>query len=775
MKKIAVVDKCPSNVNYSYIFNFDFDLFHLSSVKIPKVLKKDVDIDINTDDYDFIVTVGSEASKYFAKVTSVSDYAGFLVDDKYIPLINPAMISFKPEAKPAFDKSLEKLHKFIEGDITVGTFGDFKGITSEDEALAYLDFVEENAKINGFICMDTETTALYPRNGYVLGISITAAKRTGAYIDSFACSNEFITRLQSIINKYLVVFHNAKFDIKMLQYHFGLVFPNYADTLIIHYVLDETQGSHGLKSLALKYTDYGDYDKDLEDFKSSYCKTHSILKEDFTYDLIPFDIIYKYAAIDTAVTFDLYKLFYPALEKNSKLLNLYNNLLIPANSALIKIEDIGVPFDKSILEFAKTTIDSAIDEAELALRTLPEVIAFETEQNAPFNPNSVVQLRKLLFDKLKLKPLKKTTGTGLQSTDAEVLESLAGQHIVIDSILTIRKLGKIKNTYVDNLLLSLDSDSRVRTGFNLTSTTSGRLSSSGKFNAQQLPRDEPRIKGAIRGTGNYEGWKIVSQDLATAEMYYAAVLSGDKKLQKVFIDKQDFHSSIAKQVFNLPCKVEEVKEFYKEKRQAAKAISFGILYGSGASKVSVTVSKDSDVPFTLDDAQESIDLYFSTFSKLKEWLNSTKATIQQQGFLYTSFGRKRRLKNVFSPDKGIASHEIRSGINAAVQSLASDINLYAVIDTVKDIENLNIRAEIFMMVHDSIVAIVHPDDVDKYTEILAKNTQKDRGFSIPGCPIGIDQEIGDDYSFGKFDKVYLEKYAEFIKSKISSVPSTEEY
>jgi DNA polymerase I-like protein with 3'-5' exonuclease and polymerase domains len=254
-------------------------------------------------------------------------------------------------------------------------------------------------------------------------------------------------------------------------------------------------------------------------------------------------------------------------------------------------------------------------------------------------------------------------------------------------------------------------------------------------------------------------------------MYYAAVLSGDKKLQKVFQDKEDFHSSIAKQVFSLPCSVAEVKKFFKDKRQAAKAISFGILYGSGARKVSDTVSKDSDTHFSLEDAQESIDLYFSTFSQLKKWLKGTEELIKKQGFLYTSVGRKRRLKNVFSPDKGIASHEIRSGINAAVQSLASDINLFAVIDMMAEIKKHKLRAEIFMMVHDSIVAIVHPDDVEKYCELLAMCTQKDRGFSIPGCPIGIDQEVGDDYSFDSWEDEWRECYDDFIQSSMAGLPT----
>lgn len=767
--KIAIIDKNPSSMKYSKFFDFEFEVHHLSSVKVPKLLKKDVDLQLNPDDYDYLILVGSEATKHFTKKASVTDHTGYLVEDKFIPLINPAMLAFKPEVKPVLERSIEQIHKIISGEVLVDSSGTFLGITEEEEALAYLTKVEEWAQVSGIIALDTETTALYPRDGYVLGISICAKDREAAYIHCDCITEEVINKLQELIKKYKVVFHNAKFDIKMLEYHFNLKFYEFEDTLLLHYLLDETQGSHGLKQLAIKYTKYGDYDKDLEVFKESYCKQHRILKEDFTYDLIPYDIICRYAAIDTAVTFELYNFMYPLVEKNPKLLNVNRRLLVPGTRMLIDMEENGIPFDPDRLKFAQSTIDKSIEEAREKVLSFEEVQKLSHAQGSMFNPNSVQQLRVLLFDMLKLNPIVKKTGTGLQSTDSEVLEELSGQHPIVDAIITLRQLGKIKGTYIDKIILETDLDKRLRTGFNLTSTTSGRLSSSGKFNAQQIPRDEMRVKGAIKGYGKYADWKIVSQDLATAEIYYAAVLSGDPKLQRVFMTGGDFHSSIAKQVFSLPCSIEDVKSKYPSMRQAAKAISFGILYGSGAKKVSETVTKSSDVLFTLSDAQDAIDQYFDTFSKLKEWLTATKATIEQNGYLYTSFGRKRRLKNVFSPDKMVSSHEVRSGINAAVQSLASDINLLAAIDTMHDVKKQGLRSEMFMLVHDSIVAIVHPDDIEAYGNILRTNTQKNRGFSIQGCPIGVDQDVGEDYSFGKFDKQWGVEYANFIGNPISNI------
>jgi DNA polymerase I-like protein with 3'-5' exonuclease and polymerase domains len=362
-----------------------------------------------------------------------------------------------------------------------------------------------------------------------------------------------------------------------------------------------------------------------------------------------------------------------------------------------------------------------------------------------------MQLRTVLFDYLGLQHNGKKTATGAISTDAEVLKEMADQHPLPAAILNVRQLGKIQNTYIQKILPELDKDERIRTNFNLIFTTSGRLSSSGKFNAQQIPRDDPIIKGCIAAP---VGYKIVSQDLTTAEVYYAAVLSEDTNLQAVFKSGGDLHSTIAKMVFNLPCEVDDVKKQYGTMRQAAKAITFGILYGSGPAKVAESVTKATGEYYSLEEAKNNIKDYFTKFSKLKTWLNSRKTFIEANGYTYSFFGRKRRLPNVFSSDKGIAAHEVRSGINAEVQSLASDMNLFGAMATAKEVKTKGLDANIFMLVHDSIVALVKDEDVVEYCEILKRNTQQDLGCSIKGYPIGVDQDIGQDYSFDHFEEVY---------------------
>jgi DNA polymerase I-like protein with 3'-5' exonuclease and polymerase domains len=517
----------------------------------------------------------------------------------------------------------------------------------------------------------------------------------------------------------------------------------------MHYTLNEQPGTHGLKQLALKFTPFGDYEKPMYDWIEDFRKRNGLLKDDFSWDMIPFDIMKDYAAYDAVCTFLIYQEFLPYMQKNKKLGNVYYNILLPATEFLLDVESNGVPFDKDRLMKSTVLMQEEIDKAVADLYNYKEVEMFEKQQGKDFNPNSTVQLRSLLFDFIGLKPTGKKTGTGADSTDAEVLGKLAEEHAVPQLILDIRQKVKIKNTYLDKILPALDRDERLRTGFNLHGTTSGRLSSSGKMNMQQIPRDNPIVKGCIRAK---EGKKIVAMDLTTAEVYCAAVLAEDTALQQVFKDGGNFHSNIAKLVFNLPCEVDDVAKYYSTERQMAKAVTFGIMYGAGPKKISEQVTKDSGKYFSTSEAKEVIEDYFRQFHKLKKWLDDCKKLIEKQAYIYSFFGRKRRLTNVKSTDRAIAAHEVRSGINSLVQSVASDVNLLGAIDANKEVDSS--KAKIFALVHDSILAEVDESYVDEYCEILKRNVQRDRGLSISGCPIGCDFDIGEDYSFGKFKEKY---------------------
>lgn len=752
--KVALIESKPSRNKFFELFQnkFTFDEYVLcSNPQVKKVLKRDVDININVDDYDWVILVGSEALKYFTKINSVTEYTGRIVDDKFLPVINPAMLAFKPEAKKTWEESRDNIIKYIKGELKQEKLDDDQcyGITDSETLYEFLQNAIDHE--NDFIALDSETTALYPRDGYMLGISLSYERNHGAYISTDCIDEKAETMLQELFDKKKVVFHNSKFDIAFFRFHFGFKFPQFEDTMLMHYTLNEQPGTHGLKQLSLKFTPFGDYEKPMYQWIEEYRKRNGLLKGDFTWDMIPFEIMQEYAAYDAVCTFLLYEKFKSAIDKSDRFTHVYKNILIPATEFLLDVEDNGVPFDTERLYKSSELMQEDIDNAVKSLYGYTEVKTFEASQGKPFNPNSTVQLRSLLFDYIGLKPTGKKTGTGADSTDAEVLNTLALEHEVPALILDIRQKVKIKSTYLDKIIPALDRDKRLRTGFNLHGTTSGRLSSSGKMNMQQIPRDNPIVKGCMRAT---PGNKIVAMDLTTAEVYCAAVLADDKALMKVFQDGGNFHSNIAKLVFNLPCDVEEVTEYYSTERQMAKAVTFGIMYGAGPKKISEQVTKDSGKYFSTSEAKDVIDDYFKQFHKLKKWLDDCKTLIQKQAYLYSFFGRKRRLPNVKSSDKAIAAHEVRSGINSLVQSVASDVNLLGAIDAHREVKEKKIPAKIFALVHDSILAEVKEEAVDEYCEILKRNVQKDRGLSIPGTPIGCDFDIGEDYSFGKYASKY---------------------
>lgn len=753
MAKVALIEAKPSRTDFIGHFDniFEFDRYSLSSDgTLKKVLKRDVDIEIDIDSYDWIILVGSEALKYYTNVTSIMEYSGKVVDDKFIPVINPAMIAFKPEVKTLWEDSKKSITEYVAGTKKVVKIDETIafGITDSREASRFI--IKARDSESEYIALDSETSGLYPRDGYMIGISLSYDGETGAYIDCDCIDATCEALLQQVFDKKIVVFHNAKFDVSWFEYHFKFSFPRFEDTMLQHYLIDENPGTHGLKQLSLKHTKYGDYEKPMYDWIADYRKMHGILKADFSWDMIPFDIMKTYAGMDAVCTYILYTKFKKALDTNSKLTWVYENILKPGCRFLIDAENNGVPFDTDRLVSSQTLMADVIEDAAQKLDKYKEVQDYKTN-TGDFNPNSTKQLRELLFDYIGLEPTGKKTGTGADSTDAESLGNLAEEHAVPQLILNVRQNVKIKTTYIDKIIPALDRDGRLRTNFNLHGTTSGRLSSSGKLNMQQLPRDNPIVKGCMKAK---PGNKIVAMDLTTAEVYCAAVLAKDYNLMEVFKSGGNFHSNIAKLVFGLPCEADEVAELYPMERQAAKAVTFGIMYGAGPQKISWQVTKDSGKTFTVSEAKEVIDDYFKQFSSLRKWIDNSQNFIRDNGFIYSHFGRKRRLPNVASKDKGVASHEVRSGLNFLVQSVASDVNLLGAIDTHNEVLEKKIPAKIFALVHDSILAEVKEEAVEEYCEILLRNMQKDRGLSIPDCPVGCDFDIGDDYSFGKFESKY---------------------
>ena len=202
------------------------------------MLKRDVDINIDTDKYDWVILVGSESLKYFTKINSVTEYTGRIVDEKFLPVINPAMLAFKPEAKKTWEESRDNIIKYISGELKQEKLGsdDIFGIT---DSQTLHGFLEDALNHDGqdFIALDSETTSLYPRDGHMLGISLSYKPHHGAYISTDCIDEKAEEMLQQLFNEKKVVFHNSKFDIAFFRFHFGFKFPRFEDTMLMHYTL----------------------------------------------------------------------------------------------------------------------------------------------------------------------------------------------------------------------------------------------------------------------------------------------------------------------------------------------------------------------------------------------------------------------------------------------------------------------------------------------------------------------------------------------------------
>ena len=736
----SATEKDPQKMINKYLKDVDYDIKFLHSGKKEKILKKDIDLDLEElKSYKILSLIGADPLKYVAGMTGIQKYNGVFIEKKYLPIMNPNMVIFKPQLEDDIVRAFNQIPKLLSGEgVGEQAEKDYCFIETEEQFAQYKDQLFDASTL----VVDIETTSVSPHTGTILGIAISTRPHQGLYV-SIDIVEKHKQWFHDLFKTRKCIFHNSKFDTNYMETELSFEFPDYDDTMLLHYCLEEAVGTHGLKPLALRFTDLGDYERELDDYKKSWARKNKVKLENFNYGMLPSDILAPYACKDADATFQLYAKFMPLVQKSEEFTGLYENILKPATHAMKRLEKNGGPINIEQVTWLAEQYKIDVEECLAEISQHEAVQRFERVYEKSFNPNSTMQLRDLFFNILKLKPSKKTD-TGAYSVDKEVLTNLG--HPLSEAILELREKSKMAGTYINNIRKGVDKDGRLRSGFNIHGTTSGRLSSSGNLNYQNIPRDNKDIKKLFKAR---PGYKIVQCDLGTAEVYYAAMLSGDQFLQKAFIDKLDFHSYVAKQMFNLPVEVNEVKKQYAAQRQYAKAITFGIMYQAGPAKIAETVNKDAKAgeEITSNQSKQFIQKYFNEAKALKRFIDSSNKQIETSAYIYSFFGRKRRLPEAKSPNRGVAQHAIRSGVNFLVQSVASDINIMGVIDLVKWIEDNDYLEDIkpFTVVHDSIVSEVREDLVDEYIKNARECIQRDRGLSIPNCPIKVDFEVGPSW------------------------------
>ncbi|MCB1215157.1 MAG: DNA polymerase I, partial [Deltaproteobacteria bacterium] len=416
-------------------------------------------------------------------------------------------------------------------------------------------------KAAGEFAVDTESTSLNLFKAHLVGLSFSLDQGQACYIpvghetkDKQLAKDLVLKELKPVLQdpKLKKYFQNYKYDQGLLAKE-GIEVEGLAmDTLVAAYLLDSS-GRYKLDMLSLKY---------LQHQMISFEEVVDHKKEEAAFAKVSLKRATTYAAEDAEVTFRLAKIFEKDLAKEG-LKKLYENLEQPLIPVLAKMERVGVLLDQDFLKDLQEQFAQGLEECQIKAHELA---------GQDFNLNSPKQLQEILFDKLGLKPTKKTK-TGY-STDVEVLQALAHVHPLPETLLRHRTLSKLKSTYVDALLTLVEpSTGRIHTSFNQTVAETGRLSSSDP-NLQNIPIKTPEGAQIRRAFIAEKGFILLSADYSQIELRVLAELSGDKALRKAFEENLDIHSLTAANIFNVPeAKVDA------QMRSVGKTINFAVIYG----------------------------------------------------------------------------------------------------------------------------------------------------------------------------------------------------
>ncbi len=597
-------------------------------------------------------------------------------------------------------------------------------ITSVNEAKALADKL---AKQSLFV-FDTETDSLDYFDAKVAGVSFCYEKGKAIFValNPFVQSNslfernlddrlsqhDFVTIFKSVFENASIkkICQNGKFDISIMHSLGIAVNGFYFDTMLASFLLDPDQ-KHNMDDLAEKYLQYKPIPL------SELIGVKKDAKQIFDVDLHKLS---DYSSEDADITFQLYEILREEIEKNN-LHKLAYEVEFPLAEVLEEMERAGVNIDKKMLGVLSKELETSMNEySEKIFR-----LAGET-----FNINSPKQMQKILFEKLQLQSSRKTK-TGF-STDAQTLESLRGEHEIIESILDFRQVAKLKSTYADALPnLIHPKTGRVHTSFNQTIASTGRLSSVDP-NLQNIPiRTElgKEIRKAF--VPRDKNHCIISCDYSQIELRIMASMSNDERLIEAFKHGEDIHRRTAALVFQiLP------EEVTPDMRRKAKEVNFGILYGIGVFglKTRLKISQQH--------AKEIIDTYFSTFKNVKAFMDASIQSAREKGFAETLLGRRRFLKNINSKNFSLRNFEERVAINMPIQGTAADMIKLAMINIHNELSKRKYVTKMILQVHDELVFDALKSETDEVVPLVKELMETSLPLNVP---ILVETGIGDNW------------------------------
>ncbi len=561
----------------------------------------------------------------------------------------------------------------------------------------------------GEVSVDTETTSVNPIEAELVGISLSVKENEGWYIpvygrglfdsaeiDSTGLLNAIKPMLEDA--KIKKIGQNIKYDLLVLK-NAGIEMKNiFFDTMIAAYLIDP-ESRVNLDELAQRYLNYKTIH--YEELVGKGKNALSIAE-------VPVEKVAEYSIEDADIAYRLYQLFKAKL-KDEDLDKLFYDVEMPLVSVLAIMEWNGVKIDTARFTELNKENQKMLDSVERSIFNLA---------GQKFNINSTRELAAVLFDKLGLKPVRKTK-TGF-STDIRVLEELKGRHEIIDHLISYRTLAKLKNTYIEKLPQIISPKTgRIHTSYNQTITATGRLSSSNP-NLQNIPiRDEfgKKIRSAFIAPG---GHVLISADYSQIELRLAAHFSGDDNMIKAFKNNTDIHSLTASSVFNVP-----IEEVTPDMRRQAKIINFATIYG--VSPFGLSQQADIDV----HQAGDFIKKYFETYPGFKKYIDDTVAFAKEQGFVKTLLGRKRYVPEINSDNNFRREGAVRVAINTPIQGTAADMIKIAMINIQKAIDRQGYKAKMILQVHDELVLETPENEKEIITSLIKKEMEGAVKLSVP--------------------------------------------
>ncbi len=559
--------------------------------------------------------------------------------------------------------------------------------------------------------LDTETDSLDPMRARIVGLSFATEPGRAAYVplahdypgapDQLPLA-EVLARCQPWLEDAAAakVGQNVKYDMHVLANH-GITVRGYLhDTLLQSYVL-EAHRPHSLESLA---------DRHLGRSGLSYEQLCGKGANQIPFSQVDVSQATTYSGEDSEMCLQVHQTLWPQVQAEAGLRRVYENIEMPVSALLARIERHGVLIDAQVL---------AAQSRELAER----MVALEREAyelaGQPFNLGSPKQIGEILFGRLGL-PVKKKTASGAPSTDEEVLQELAADYPLPAKLLEHRSLAKLKGTYTDKLPLMVNpATGRVHTNYAQAVAVTGRLSSNDP-NLQNIPIRTPEGRRVREAFIAPPGHRIVSADYSQIELRIMAHISGDPGLTKAFAEGMDVHRATAGEVFGI-----EPASVSPEQRRYAKTINFGLIYGMGAFGLAQSLGIDQKA------ARNYIDRYFERFAGVRRYMEETRQSARQRGYVETLFGRRIYLPEINGGNGPRKAGAERQAINAPMQGTAADLIKLAMIAVQGAIDTEERATRMVMQVHDELVLEVPEAELAWAREAVPRLMAGVASLSVP--------------------------------------------